>query len=278
MLNSEFLLRRTATLKPLKLNGSQFLQPGPKIKEKDFTVGDRGVCGRVSGKHSLNLWATRFCWYMAKSMRTRQPHLTFLPTPPERTFGLVVCGHSAAEAHLVELAADRPGAHSGPRGGLKLGGERLHRGQTLLQRHSLQHLAVLLLELVRSAAPGQSRRYSSAFPLEDHRAHGGAGQVEQRGNLTHGLFTQVASNNGAPLKVTELLTATHSLSAVCRLHTALISVLLFSPFFFFGFWPSKCYQAYYCPPQEIYITTIIIHWIAVESLTTTTAVIINTIQ
>ena len=135
------------------------------------------------------------------------------PTPPDRTFSRVR-GHPPSEAHLPELPADRPGAHAGPGRALELGGERLHGGQPLLQRHPLQHLALRLLELVRTAAAGQSRRDAAPLPLEDDGAHGGAGQLQQGRDLPHGLLTQVAAHHGAPLEVTELLAAAHPLAAV----------------------------------------------------------------
>lgn len=108
--------------------------------------------------------------------------------------------------------------------------ELLSRADTFLHRHFLQHLAVLLLQLVWSAAPGQSRCYSSMFPLQNHGAHRGARQVQQGGNLAHSFPTQVASNYSATLKVTQLLTSTHSCRNVCSLHVAFISPPPLFPF------------------------------------------------
>lgn len=168
----------------------------------------------------------------AKSMWTLTLHLyvtdePVVPKPPALTCSFAVRGYSATKAHLVQLPADGSGAHVGPGGGLKLGGESFYRGQTVLQRYFLQNLAVLLFELVRSAAPGQRRRYSSAFPLQDDSAHSGPRQVQQGGNFTDWLFTHVASDDSTALEVTELLTTTHC-TAISHLLLLLSSFRLFS--------------------------------------------------
>ena len=192
------------------LSAEQLDEEGREI----FRLTDR--CDVMLPEVSGHCWET----FHADSWPPPRLHPTHLL---ELTCRPAVRGDPPTEAHLVELPADGPGAHFGPGGGLKLGGESLHRGQAVPQRHFLQHLTVLLFELVRPAAPGQSRRYPSAFPLEDDGTHGGPGQVQQGRNLPDRLLTQVAADHGAPLEVTELLTATHCAAEVRSLQWSLTS-------------------------------------------------------
>lgn len=114
----------------------------------------------------------------------------------------------------MELPADGLAAHGGPGERLKLGGESFDGGLTTLQRYFLQHLAVLLLQLVRSAAPRQGRGDSSAFPVQYDSAHRGLRHVQQRRDLPDRLLALVTSHDSPPLEVTELTTAAHHESDV----------------------------------------------------------------
>lgn len=161
---------------------------------------------------------------------------------PELTSRFPVAGRSASEAHLMELPADGLAAHWGPGDLLKLGGESFDGRQTTFLRYFLQHLAVPLFELVRTAAPGQSRRYTSTFPVQNNCAHGGLRQVQQGRNLPDWLLTLITSHDSAPLEVTELLaSAPHPKSDVLTFDCTDFRLCVF---FFYGFVPLK-------PPQGV---------------------------
>lgn len=134
-----------------------------------------------------------------------------------------VSGHSAAEALLMELPADGLAAHRGPGQRLKLGSESFDGGLATLPRYFLHHLAVLIPQLVRSAAPRQGRGDSTAFPAQYDSAHCGLiGHVQQRRDLPDRLLALVTSHDGSTLKATEFTTSAHYESDVLT-------------FFFFSF-------------------------------------------